>query len=113
MIESYSFGRIVINGREFSSDVIIYPDGRVEGSWWRKSGHILSTHDILDLIESTPEVIIAGTGASGLMKPDGELKKYLLEEGILFIALPCREAIERYNELAGKKKVGACFHLTC
>jgi hypothetical protein len=32
-IESYHFGEIVIDGRRYSSDVIIYPD-RVEGQWW-------------------------------------------------------------------------------
>ena len=113
MIDSYSFGRIEINGKQYSSDVIIYPDGRVQGSWWRKSGHRLSAHDIQELIESGPDVIIAGTGASGLMKPDRELEKYLAEEGIEFVVLPSRDATQRYNQLAGKKKVGACFHLTC
>ncbi|MDL1969074.1 MAG: hypothetical protein LWW97_11200 [Deltaproteobacteria bacterium] len=37
MIESYSFGSIVVDGRKFISDLIIYPDGRIEASWWRKS----------------------------------------------------------------------------
>ena len=35
MIESYDFGRIVIDGRKFASDVIIFLD-RVDGNWWRK-----------------------------------------------------------------------------
>jgi len=32
MIESYDFGRIVINGKKFGSDLIIFPD-RVNGNW--------------------------------------------------------------------------------
>jgi len=40
MIESYDFGRIVVNGRKFGSDLIIFPD-RVNGGWWRKEGRTL------------------------------------------------------------------------
>jgi hypothetical protein len=39
-IESYRFGEIVIDGRRYSNDVIIYPD-RVDGKWWREEGHSL------------------------------------------------------------------------
>jgi len=35
MIDSYDFGRIVINARKFGSDVVIFPD-RINGNWWRK-----------------------------------------------------------------------------
>jgi hypothetical protein len=44
MIESYDFGVLRIDGKEYHSDVIIYPESspggcRVDGSWWRKQGH--------------------------------------------------------------------------
>jgi hypothetical protein len=39
-IDSYKFGRIVIDGQAYSRDVIILPD-RVIRDWWRDSGHIL------------------------------------------------------------------------
>ena len=61
-IDAYSFGRIVINGREYDSDVLIYPDGRIDAAWWRNEGHVLAESDIADLIRSQPETIIAGTG---------------------------------------------------
>jgi hypothetical protein len=112
-IDSYSFGRIVVNGTEHTSDIIIYPDGRVQDSWWRRSGHCLSQADIGDLVASGPELIIAGTGASGLMKPDSGLADSLEQEGIEFMALPCSEAAALYNELSRSRRVGACFHLTC
>lgn len=113
MIERYSFGSIVINGREYSSDIIIFPDGRVKDSWWRETGHRLSIGDISGLVDSGPEIIIAGTGASGLMEPNAGLEKVLSGKGIGFKAAPSRKAVELYNELCGRKKVGACFHLTC
>jgi len=34
MIESYAFGSIVVDGRKFTSDLIIYPDGHIDTFWW-------------------------------------------------------------------------------
>jgi hypothetical protein len=112
-IEGFSFGSIVINGRTYTTDLIIFPDGHVVDSWWRKSGHKLSSDDIGKLIDSEPEVIIAGTGVSGLLEPEEGLEKMLSEKGINFIHAPNQRAIELYNEVISKKRVGACFHLTC
>ena len=113
MIESFAFGFIVINGTKYTSDLIIYPDGHVEDLWRRKSGHRLSTGDIDKLIKSEPEVIVAGAGVSGLMKPEKQLEKLLNQKGIKFISQPNQEAIKAYNNLLSKNRVGACFHLTC
>ncbi len=113
MIESFSFGFIVINGKKYTSDLVIYPDGHVEDLWRRKSGHRLSTDDIDKLIKSEPKVIVAGAGISGLMKPEKQLEKLLNQKGIKFISQPNQEAIKAYNNLLSKNKVGACFHLTC
>jgi hypothetical protein len=113
VIESFAFGLIVINGTKYTSDLVIYPDGHVEDSWRRKRGHRLSTGDIDKLIKSEPEVIIAGSGVSGLMKPEKQLEKLLNQKGIKFISQPNPEAINAYNNLLSKNRVGACFHLTC
>ena len=113
MIDDYSFGRVVIDNKEYTSDIIIYPDGRVQDSWWRKSGHSLCIDDIVDLIDSEPQLIIAGTGSPGLMKPEKELERVLVQKGIEFRAVPSNEAMKIYNKLYSEKKVGACFHLTC
>lgn len=113
MIDEYTFGRIVIDGEVFSSDVVIYPDGSVKGSWWRKEGHSLCYEDIHDLIDAHPELIIVGKGKPGLMQPEKELLDQLREEGIECGVYPSDEAADRYNEAASQSKVGACFHLTC
>ena len=113
MIESYSFGKMVIDGREYTADLIIYPDGRIRDSWWRGRGHRLTWNDIEDLVEENPEVIIAGTGAFGLMKPDQDLSTRLREKGIEFIVCPTEEAVRIYQKISRNKQVGACFHLTC
>ena len=112
-IESSSFGIIVINGKTYKSDLIIYPDGHITDSWRRKSGHTLLIDDIDGLIQYGPEVIIAGTGHSGLVKPEKGLEKILSDLGIQFISAPNQEAVELYNNMGSKKRVGACFHLAC
>ena len=113
MIDACSFGVIVIDGIKHTSDLLIYPGGRIVEPWWRKSGHILSSDDIRELIESEPECIIAGTGVSGQVRPEKTLEKILHQKGITFIAAPNHDAMSRYNEISHKKRVGACFHLTC
>lgn len=113
VIDAYSFGRIVINGREYGSDVIIYPDSRVQDSWWRHSGHALCFQDISELADSGPSLIIAGTGAMGVMTPDPQLVGDLESRGIEFRALPTGRAVSLYNEVCGARQTGACLHLTC
>ncbi len=112
-IEAYSFGWMIIDGKRYTSDLLIYPDGHVKDAWYRKKGHALSKDDISALIQAEPEIIIAGTGASGLMKPEKGFEKWLDQKGIRFISLPTTEAVESYNHLSLEKPVGACFHLTC
>lgn len=113
MIDEYSFGHITISGQQYTSDLIIFPDGKVLDSWWRQIGHRLTFKDIISLIETKPELIVAGTGASGLMKPDTDLTGLLARQGIEFIARPTGKAVDIYNRLVDQKKVGACLHLTC
>ena len=113
MIDSFGFGKLVIDGKTYTSDLIIYPDGRITDGWWRESGHRLAREDISDLILFKPNIIIAGTGINGCMLPDKNLVKQLNEKGITFMADKNENAIAHYNRLAEKQTVGACFHLTC
>ena len=112
-IETSSFGLIVIDGKQYTSDLMIFPDGRVKDGWWRKSGHGLEMDDIRDLLASSPEVLVVGTGVNGLMKPAAGLAEALAENGTELIPLPNEAAVALFNELAPGKKVAACFHLTC
>lgn len=112
-IQNCEFGKMVIDGREYTSDLIIFPEGQVKASWWRESGHRLTRYDIEELINSGPELIIAGTGAHGMMKPDKDLITYLKQKKIHFIHKPNPKVIRLYNKLSPGQRVGACFHLTC
>jgi len=93
MIESYGFGRITINGRRYSRDVIIFPDN-VKDGWWRREGHRLSLEDLKDVFEAKPEVLVIGTGYSGLMKVPQEVKDYVKSKNIQLIVENTRKACQ-------------------
>jgi hypothetical protein len=112
-IESYSFGVMKIDGIEYRTDLIVFPD-RIEQNWWRRQGHSLSIEDLEDVLDFKPEVLIVGKGASGLMQIPASTKKVLQEQEIELVAENTGRAWQLFNEKIqkGKKAVGA-FHLTC
>ena len=112
MIDSYSFGNIVINGKRYTSDVIIYPQ-RVESRWWRLQGHLLQLEDLKEVIDFSPELLIIGTGDSGLMKIAPETESFFRESPIELVVQRTSAACETYNRLHGDKKTVAALHLTC
>jgi hypothetical protein len=113
-IEAHRFGRLVIDGQTYTSDLIIEPDGRIRENWRRRHGHRLNAQDIDALTAAAPAVIVAGTGVSGLMKPDPGLAAELAGQGIRLVAAANAKAVDVYNDLAAAgQRVGACFHLTC
>lgn len=111
-IDSYSFGQIVIEGREYTSDVIVYPM-RVDGAWWRKEGHRLSLDDLRGVIEADPETVVVGTGAVGAMVVPKDVLDHLESRRIRVVVLRTGEAVEAYNRLSKGGRVIAALHLTC
>jgi len=112
VIDAYSFGRIRIDGRDYTSDVIIYP-GRVDASWWRRQGHLLQLADLADVLREPPEVLVVGTGASGVMKVTPEVEEIAAELGIRLLVRRSPEACQEYNRLHRESRTVACLHLTC
>ena len=74
IIDSYRFGQIVIDGKKYTSDVIIFPDS-IKDNWWKKRGHELCLEDIAEVMAKNPEVLVVGTGASGLMRVLPEVRQ--------------------------------------
>ena len=111
-IDSYQFGEIVINGKKYSSDVLIFPD-KVIDNWWRKTGHELCPEDIAEIFKEKPEVLIVGCGASSMMKVLPELKKMAKNQGIELIVEPTDKACDTYNRLSHSQRPVAALHLTC
>ncbi len=111
-IESYRFGRMVVDGTAHTRDLILLPD-RVIGNWWRKEGHRLIPDDLEPVLEAAPEVLVVGTGAFGRMKVTEEARRVLEAAGIDLVVANTGEAVQRYNDLRGRKRTAGAFHLTC
>jgi hypothetical protein len=112
-IEKYEFGEIVIENKKYTKDLIIFPD-RIKENWWRKEGHSLCMDDLEGVVEYKPEVLIIGTGYSGVMKVPEDLIGRLGKMGIRVEVKKSREAVKLFNEYVKKgKKVVCALHLTC
>lgn len=109
-IEDYSFGKILIDGKVYTNDVIIFAD-RVLSPWWRKEGHLLQMEDLGDVVSANPEHLVIGKGFSGVMEVPEELIARLEGMGIKVSVARTTKAVDIFNSLEGKKV--AAFHLTC
>jgi len=115
LINSYNFGVIEIDGKRYTTDVIIFPD-RVLDGWWRKEGHRLCLEDLSKVLnaEPRPEALVVGTGYSGLVKLLSEVEEAMKNRGIRFITQPTKEACQTFNRISESgQRVVAALHLTC
>jgi hypothetical protein len=113
MIERYSFGSITVDGRLYSSDLKIIGN-RVIADWWRQSGHVVDVDDVRDILAAGAEVVVFGTGSSGLMRVEDRLRAELEARGITLVAEPTAAAVDIFNRLLAEgRDVAAGFHLTC
>ena len=111
-IDSYSFGRIVINNKTYTSDVIIYP-GRVDASWWRMEGHLLQFADVAEALQAKPDVLLIGTGYAGVMRVPRETLDRIVAQGVEVRVERTSKAVALYNDLQGVMTVIATLHITC
>jgi hypothetical protein len=112
-IESYQFGKIVIDGVEYCRDVII-AGGAVRPNWRRKQGHYLHAADLKSVIDAKPAFLIVGSGASGLMEVADDTWQVLKENNIEPEVLDTYKAVAQFNRLCvAGKNVAAALHLTC
>jgi hypothetical protein len=111
MIDSFQYGKIVIDGKEYSHDVIIHPDGKVE-RWWRREGHIVALEDLKSVMADPPEILIIGGGTEGRMGCPQNLPAYLEEQGTKVIYDGTERAVTRYNQRDPKIKTAAALHIT-
>ena len=112
-IDSYQFGKIVIDGKTYNSDCLIIGSS-VKPNWWRKQGHLLTPEDLRPVIAASPSILVVGCGASGLMTVSEDIGQLLWEQSIELFKANTPKAVEKFNELSEKgENVAAALHLTC
>lgn len=112
-IDSYRFGRMVIDGRTFTKDLIIYSD-YVEANWWRAEGHCLHPEDLkLHLEKARARILVVGTGQFGMMQVPEAFRNHLERMKIRLVAEKTASAVAQFNLLGDAEGLMGAFHLTC
>lgn len=110
MIQAFEFERMVIDGREFSTDVMIYPDGQIK-AWKRKDEHDLRAGDVKKIIKQHPKLVLLGLGTIGNLNVRPGVYEKLKEAGIEVLEYKTDKAIETYKERREEDGTAALFHL--
>ncbi|MCD5408414.1 MTH938/NDUFAF3 family protein [Candidatus Bipolaricaulota bacterium] len=110
-LTGYRFGRIEVDGEEWTRDVMVLPSGAQP--WIRKEGHRVHPEDLQAALAENPELIIVGTGYSGVLQVTSEAENLVKERGIELLVLKTGEAVEAYSELSHTRRACALLHLTC
>ena len=113
-VDAYAFGRITIDGVDYTSDVIILPDG-VRSPWWRAAGgHVYAPEDLGPVLEAAADCVVLGTGRYDRVEVPGATVKALAAVGSEVVIEPTPRAVETFNRLVDEgREVVAALHLTC
>jgi len=110
-LEDYSFGRLTVDGKQHTRDLIVLPD-RVVSDWWRREGHLLAMEDLDGVLDELPERLMLGVGARSQLRPDPAVIAELEQRGVQVECMPTDAAVRRYGEL-DERTTAAALHLTC
>jgi len=123
MIEEYRFGSITINNKIYNNDVEVRSMcSKTEVLDWQKDeSHDINVDSVKRAVEQNPDIIIIGTGESGLAKVTESAKQFIHENRIKLIIDITGEAIKTFNviqqdsieEQGEEAKIIGLFHLTC
>ena len=112
MIDHYEFGKFTIDNVEFECNVALINNKPTKLRHF--DDHVIKKDDFISLVESKPEYIIIGTGASGVVQVPDDIIKYIKENNIILIIKKTADACKEYNKLTQQnKKVAALLHNTC
>jgi hypothetical protein len=116
-VNSFDFGSIVIDGKQYGYDVVILPDGTVKERETSKAmfgNHAITRGEIEELAKAKPETVVVGTGTSGKATISEDAQTYAREAKLNLLVLPSLEAIKKFNQLVDEgRPAAALIHVTC
>lgn len=116
-ITHLSWGRMEVEGQDKPfKDAKIFPGGAREWNW-KETGtqHVpgIQPADVEELLEHGATEVILSKGVYERLQVCPETMEMLKEKGISTHVLQTEKAVQLYNELREKKRVGGLFHSTC
>ncbi len=116
-VDSFRFGSIVLDGKKYSRDVLLYPDDDIrkrKGGFWKFGSHAIKKEEVEELVKTGPDVLIIGTGTDSKAKLTPDAQSYLQGTKVESLVTSSREAVDRLNKLAAEgKHPAALIHITC
>ena len=111
-VTHYEFGQIVINEKEYTQDIAIWPNGDIKPG--PEDMHYLSMSDFKELLSSDLKKLVVGTGDEGKIELDfgKKLEKKLNEKGIEVIMMTTHELAKFLNEKEERDFL-VLAHLNC
>jgi len=116
-IDATAFGSITINGQKIEHDVILRLDGSIEKRKKKLSkkvygtSHIVSLEEAKYVYERGAELLVIGTGHSGLLELSEEAERYFKKQGCKVKTKNTTKAIHLWNS-SGENVIGL-IHITC
>lgn len=111
------FGSIVVEGKKYRRDILLFADGRVKkrkGGFLKFGSHKIKKQELEELSQGQPEIIIVGTRTSGAAHVAPEAESWAKGKNLSLLVQPSYDAVTRLNELVEQKKeVAALMHITC
>lgn len=116
-IDSYNFGFIVVDDKQYTHDVIILPDGTVKersSGKGRLGSHTISRSEMETLTKDVPDVILIGTGFQGMARLARDAEFYRMEPNLDITMEPTPQVVKKFNQhIEDGEKVAALIHVTC
>ncbi len=127
MFEKTGFGYVVINGKKYDHDIVLYPNGEIRmrrkdlSKKYRGTyGHTpLSREELEHYLKETGnlEYLVIGTGQYGALPLTPEAEEYLRElekKGVNILIDKTPNILSAVNELLkNNKRILTIIHVTC
>ncbi|MFX1536238.1 MAG: MTH938/NDUFAF3 family protein [Promethearchaeota archaeon] len=124
IFEKTSFGSIMVSGKTYNHDVCLFVgESTLQKRDKSHSKHIhghreLSRWELEKLLEGKPEVLLIGTGQSGILPMSKETQTWLesvkQEQNFQLIQDITPNILAKANKLLKSgKKIAGIFHVTC
>jgi hypothetical protein len=110
-IDGVKFGELIVDGKIYYSDMIVWWDGDIE---FRKKSHVFAMPEFKKVLRRKPNAIVIGTGIVGIVKVPDDVRKITKGKKIKLFIDVSSNAIDIFNGLVKtSKKAVAIIHTTC